>query len=79
MRHDTFDQFGKLTLRRAGQLHHLGVGRSHAKQDVLIHIDKCETTVADKATGEILGTYDINPDSNYWANKTKKPGRWPSN
>ena len=79
IRHDTIDQFGKLTLRRAGQLHHLGVGRNHAKRDVLILIDKYEATVTDRATGEILGTYDINPHRNYWPNKTKKPGRWPSN
>ena len=78
IRHDTIDQFGKLTLRRAGQLHHLGVGRNHARRDVLILIDKHEATVTDKTTGEILGAYDINPTRNYWPNKTKKPGRWPS-
>ena len=30
------------------------------------------------ATGQILGSYDINPDHNYWVNKTKKPGQWPN-
>lgn len=79
VRHDTIDQFGKLTLRRAGQLHHLGVGRNHARRDVLILIDRHQATVTDKTTGEILGTYDINPTHNYWPNKNKKPGRWPSN
>lgn len=79
VRHDTIDQFGKLTLRRAGKLHHLGIGRHYAKHEVLILVDEHEVTVTNQTTGEILGTYDINPDRNYWANKTKKPGRWPSN
>ena len=79
IRHDRIDQFGKLTLRRAGKLHHLGVGRSHARKEVLILVDDHEVTITDRTTGEILGTYDINPNRNYWANKTKKPGRWPSN
>jgi hypothetical protein len=79
VRHDTVDRFGKLTRRRAGKLHHLGVGRDHAGRDVLILIDEHEATVTDQATGEILGTYDINPERNYWPNKTKKHGRWPSN
>lgn len=79
VRHDTIDQFGKLTLRRAGQLHHLGVGRNHARREVLILVDEHEVTITDRVTGEILGIYDINPNHNYWANKTKKPGRWPSN
>lgn len=30
VRHDTIDRFGKLTLRRAGKLHHLDIGRAHA-------------------------------------------------
>lgn len=79
IRYDTVDQFGKLTLRRAGKLHHLGVGRNHARREVLILVDDYEVTITDRTTGEILGSYDINPDRNYWANKTKKPGRWPSN
>jgi transposase InsO family protein len=77
VRRDIVDQFGKLTLRRAGNLHHLGVGHDHARKAVLILTDETEATVTDQNTGEILGTYDINPDRNYWANKTKEPGRWP--
>ena len=30
IRHDTVDQFGKLTLRHGSRLHHLGIGRTHA-------------------------------------------------
>jgi transposase InsO family protein len=77
IRRDIVDQFGKLTLRRAGSLHHLGVGRDHARKPVLILTDAAEATVTDQTTGEILGIYDIDPNRNYWANKTKEPGRWP--
>jgi transposase InsO family protein len=77
IRRDIIDKFGKLTLRRAGQLHHLGVGHDHARKPVLILTDDTQATVTDQLTGEILGSYDINPDRNYWPNKTKKPGRWP--
>jgi transposase InsO family protein len=77
VRRDIIDQFGKLTLRRAGTLHHLGVGRDHARKPVLILTDEAQATVTDQTTGEILGIYDIDPNRNYWANKTKEPGRWP--
>lgn len=78
VRHDTIDRFGKLTLRRAGTLHHLGIGRAHAGREALILVDDHEVTITDRATGEILGSYDINPNRNYWANKNKKPGQGPS-
>lgn len=77
VRHDIVDQFGKLTLRRAGTLHHLGVGRDHARKPVLILTDETTVTITDDTTAEILGTYDIDPDHNYWPNKTKEPGRRP--
>jgi hypothetical protein len=36
--HYTVDNCGKLTLRNASRLHHLGIGRSHARTKVLILI-----------------------------------------
>jgi transposase InsO family protein len=77
VRHDTVDQFGKLTLRHASQLHHLGVGRDHARKPVLILTDETSVTITDHNTGEILGNYLIEPNKNYWRNQTKEPGRWP--
>ena len=78
VRFDTVDRFGKLTLRRAGKLHHLGVGHDHAGQPVLILVDQTTATVTHLNTGEVLGEYGIDPDKNYWRNQTKGPGRWPS-
>ena len=72
------NRFGKISLRRAGTIHHLGIGRNHTGKTVLILTDNTHATVTDQATGEILGTYLIEPDKNYWRNQMKKPGRWPS-
>jgi transposase InsO family protein len=77
VRLDSVDRFGKLTLRRAGRLHHLGVGHEHAGQPVLILVDHTTATVTHLNTGEILGEYLIQPTQNYWRNQTKEPGRWP--
>lgn len=77
VRHDIVDKFGKLTLRRAGNIHHLGVGHEHARKTVLILTDETTVTITNQTTGEILGNYNIEPDKNYWRNQTKEPGRWP--
>ncbi|WP_223690717.1 IS481 family transposase [Leifsonia poae] len=77
VRFDTVDRFGKLTLRRAGKLHHLGIGHEHAGNPVLILVDHTSATVTHLDTGEILSTHHIEPDKKYWRNQTKKPGRWP--
>lgn len=77
VRFDTVDRFGKLTLRRAGNLHHLGVGHEHTGQPVLILTDHTTATVTHLDTGEILSTHHIEPDKKYWRNQNKEPGRWP--
>ena len=77
VRHDVVDAYGKLTLRRAGKLHHLGIGAKHAGKTALILADKHTITVADPETGEILSTHNIEPNKNYWRNQTRSPGRWP--
>lgn len=76
VRFDTIDRFGKVTLRRAGNLHHLGVGRDHQGQPALILVDATTVTVTNLNTGEILSTHTIEPDKKYWRNHNKEPGRW---
>ena len=63
---DTVDKFGKLTLRRAGTVHHLGIGIKHAKTPVLMLVDETDVTVTDAHTGEVLATHVIDANSNYW-------------
>lgn len=77
IRHDHVDQNGKVSLRRAGKMHHLGVNKAHAKKPVLILIDRNTVTVTDHHTGEILSEHRIEPEKSYWRNQMKSPGRWP--
>src|SRR5690625_3780868 len=66
-------QFGMLTLRRAGKLHYLGIGRIHAHNPALNIVDQTTVTVIDRKTGEIFSEHDINPTRNYWRNKPRNP------
>lgn len=75
LRYDRLDPAGKMTLRRAGRMHHLGIGRAHARKRVLAFADDHHVTVTDLATGEVLSTHHIEPHKTYWRNQTKTPGR----
>ncbi len=77
LRYDHIDKDGKMSLRRAGRMHHLGIGRHHAKKRVLAIVDTATVTVIELTTGEILSTHLINPDKTYWRNQQRSPGRWP--
>jgi len=77
LRYDRTDRHGKISFRRAGRMHHLGVGASNAHRRVLAIADQTTVTVIDLTTGEILSTHTIDPDRSYWRNQQKSPGRWP--
>ena len=77
VRNDHVDRLGKISLRRAGRMHHLGVGAVHAGSAVTILIDPDTVTVLHHDTGEVLSTHTIDPDRSYWRNQQKRPGRWP--
>ena len=66
IRFDRIDESGKVTLRRAGTMHRLGIGRAHAKTRVLILATADTETVTDRATGEVLSEHTINPEKRYW-------------
>ena len=77
LRYDQTDRDGRITLRRAGRLHHLRVGAAHARRRVLAIADEQEVTVVALDTGEILSSHHIEPDKGYWRNQRRDPGRWP--
>jgi transposase InsO family protein len=77
LRYDRLDPKGKMSLRRAGRMHHLGVGTEHARKRVLALANDHQITVTDLTTGEVLSTHLIQPDKTYWRNQNKEPGRWP--
>ncbi|OIQ78258.1 integrase core domain protein [mine drainage metagenome] len=68
VRYDSVDQFGKLTLRRAGKMHHLGIGIEHQHKKVILIVDHFKVSVVEKKTGEILSKHEIDPSRNYWTN-----------
>ena len=47
LRYDRTDNHGKMSIRRAGRMHHLGVGASNAQRRVLAIVDQTTVTVID--------------------------------
>jgi transposase InsO family protein len=77
LRYDRLDTKGKMSIRRAGRMHHLGVGASHARKRVLALADEHHITVVELHTGEVLSLHLIQPEKTYWRNQNRQPGRWP--
>jgi transposase InsO family protein len=65
VRHDRIDTDGKLTLRVNGRLHHIGIGRTHARTPVLMLIHDLHVRIIDAATGELLRDLVIDPTRDY--------------
>jgi transposase InsO family protein len=78
LRYDRLDPKGRMTIRRAGRMHHLGIGTTHARKRVLALADDHHITVIELHTGEVLSTHLIEPEKTYWRNQQREPGRWPS-
>jgi transposase InsO family protein len=78
LRYDRLDTRGHMSIRRAGRMHHLGIGRAHARKRVLALADDHQVTVIELDTGEVLSAHLIEPGKTYWRNQQKEPGRWPS-
>lgn len=77
VRYDHVDPHGKMSLRRAGRMHHLGIGIEHAHKRVIAIADTTTVTVIHLDTGDIIATNTIQPDKTYWRNTKKAPDRWP--
>ena len=54
-----------MSLRRAGRMHHLGVGTAHARKRVLAFADEHRITIIELKTGEVLSVHPIEPDKTY--------------
>jgi transposase InsO family protein len=64
IRHDRVDQTGKVTLRYAGKLRHLGIGRAHRGHHVLMLIHDRNVRVL-TTNGELITQHHIDPDRTY--------------
>ena len=65
VRHDKVDKAGSVTLRVAGRLRHIGIGRTYARTDVTLLVQDLHVTVINAATGEILRDLTIDPRRDY--------------
>jgi transposase InsO family protein len=65
VRRDRIDKRGSVTLRVAGQLRHIGVGRTYARTDVILLVQDLHVTVVNAATGEVLRDLVIDPRKDY--------------
>ena len=65
VREDIIDTGGTVTLRANGRLHHIGIGRTHARTRVLILAQDLHIRVINATTGEILRELTIDPTRDY--------------
>jgi transposase InsO family protein len=69
VRHDRIDDSGVVTLRHAGQLHHIGIGRTHARTHVIVLVQDLDIRIVNAVTGELLRELKLNPDIDYQPQK----------
>jgi transposase InsO family protein len=67
VRHDVVDTSGKLSLRHNGRLHHIGIGRTHARTPILMLINGLHIRIIHATTGEIIRELTLNPAVDYQA------------
>ncbi|WP_189080857.1 hypothetical protein [Mangrovihabitans endophyticus] len=65
VRHDTISKTGSVTLRVAGRLRHIGIGRTYAGTYVLLLVQDLNVRVINAATGELLREPTIDPRRDY--------------
>ncbi|MFT8638024.1 MAG: integrase core domain-containing protein, partial [Pseudoclavibacter sp.] len=65
VRYDTVDRTGKITLRHSGRLLHLGIGRAHARTEIITLIHNTNATITARDTGEILAEFTLDPTHDY--------------
>jgi transposase InsO family protein len=78
VRRDIVDTDGKLSLRHAGRLHHIGVGRTHARTPILMLVNGCDIRIIHATTGELIRELILNPAVDYQARGVRKPRPKPS-
>ncbi|MEI2651565.1 MAG: integrase core domain-containing protein [Microthrixaceae bacterium] len=65
VRHDRIDTTGKITLRHNSRLHHIGIGREHARTHVIVLVADLDIRIVNAATGELLRHLTLDPTRNY--------------
>jgi hypothetical protein len=65
VRHDRVDKSGTITLRVAGQLRHIGIGRKHKGTHVILLAQDLNTRIVNAVTGELLRELTIDTTKDY--------------
>ena len=65
IRHDRIDKSGTVTLRAAGHLRHIGIGRTHKGTHVILLIQDLDVRIVNAVTGELLRELTIDPSKDY--------------
>jgi transposase InsO family protein len=61
VRTDIIGTTGTVTLRHAGKLYHIGVGRTHARTHILLLVQDLHVRIIHAATGELLRDLTLDP------------------
>ena len=69
VRHDVIDKAGTVTLRAAGQLRHIGLGRTHKGTHVILLIQDLDVRIVNAITGELLRELTIDTSRDYQPRK----------
>jgi len=75
VRADNVGTTGTVTLRHNGQLHHIGIGREHARSPILLLVQDLKIRIVHARTGELLRDLTLDPERNY--QPTGRPPRPP--
>ena len=73
IRHDRIDDSGVVTLRHAGRLHHIGIGRTHARTHVILLIQDLHIRIVHASTGELLRELTLDTTRDYQPQDRKNP------
>lgn len=77
---DRVDADGKVPLRHAGRLRHLGIGRAHKHKHkhkhkhIILLVRDADVAAVEQGTGEILAEFTIDPARGYQSKKQNTPG-----
>jgi transposase InsO family protein len=73
VRTDRVDTHGKLTIRHAGQLHHIGIGHRWANTPVLMLIADLNIRIIATANGQLIRQLTLDTTRNYQPQQPKTP------
>lgn len=72
VRRDRVDSSGSITLRVNSKLHHIGIGRTHARTHVLVLVQDLNVHIINATTGEVLRDLTIDTTRDYQPQNHKK-------